>query len=134
VNHTLVIWAAIVFIENRIHTKIQYSALAEDVGFSLSHLRTVFMSHTGKSLAQYITERKISRAAFDAIHSNDNFSTIAERYGFTNPDTFTRAFRRVTCLNPKDFRKIKPPLKRVILCAGVFGFTVQKYITKDDYK
>jgi len=117
-----------VFVENRIRTKIQYAALADAVGFSLSHLRTVFMNHTGKSLVQYITERKMSWAAFDIIHSSDNIFTIAERYGFSNPDTFTRAFKRVVGLNPSAFRKIRPPLKHVKLCAGVFGFAVQKYV------
>ena len=88
------------------------------------------MSLTGKPLVQYITERRVSRAAFDVIHTRDNLSSIAERYGFTNPDNFTRAFRRVTGLNPSEFRKIKPPIERVMLCAGVFGFAVPKYFEK----
>jgi len=129
-GHTLVVWAAIVFIESRIQSKIQYLALAEEVGFSLSHLRAIFFSLTGKPLAQYILERKVSRAAFDIIHTHDSINTIAERYGFTNPDTFTRAFRRVTGLSPREFRKIKPPIERVKLCPGVFGFAVPKYQEK----
>jgi len=104
--------------------------LAEAVGFSLSHLRTVFISHTGKTLVQYITERKVSWAAFDIIHSSDSIFTVAERYGFNNPDTFTRAFKRVTDLNPSEFRRKRPPLKHVKLCAGVFGFAVQQSPSK----
>jgi len=104
--------------------------MANEIGFSLSHLRAIFINATGKSLAQYITERKISRAAFDIIHSKDTFCAIAGRYGFTNPDTFTRAFKRVTGLNPREFRKIKPPVERTMLCAGVFGFAVPKYYGK----
>jgi len=126
-DYTTVVWATIIFIESHIHTQIQYSAMAEEIGFSLSHLRAVFMKLTGKSLALYILERKISRAAFDIIHSGDTLAEIAGRYGFTNPDTFTRAFRRVTGLTPSEFRKIKPPIERTILCAGVFGFAVPKY-------
>jgi len=104
--------------------------MADEIGFSLSHLRVVFMNLTGKTLAQYILERKVSRAAFDIIHSNDTLSSIAERYAFTNPDTFTRAFKRVIGLNPSEFRKIKPPVVRIKLCAGVFGFAVPKYYEK----
>ena len=129
-EHNLVVWAIIVYVESRIQSKIQYSAMADEIGFSLSHLRAVFISLTGKSLAQYITERKVARAAFDIIHSNDNIYTIAQRYGFTNPDTFTRVFRRVTGLSPSEFRKIKPPVKRIALCAGVFGVAVPKYTKK----
>jgi len=129
-EHTLAIWATIVYVESRIQSKINYQAMAEEVGFSLSHLRAVFLNSTGKTLAQYILERKISRAAFDIVHTSDSLCTIAQRYSFTNPDTFTRAFRRVTGLNPSLFRKIKPPIKQVVLCAGVFGFAVPKYDEK----
>jgi len=105
--------------------------MAEDIGFSLSHLRAIFARLTGKSLAQYILERKVARAAFDIIHTDDTLYCIAERYRFSNPDTFTRAFRRVTGIKPSEFRRIKPPIQRIKLCAGVFGFDVPKYYEKD---
>jgi len=127
-DYTLVIWATIVYVESRIQTKIQYPTMAEEIGFSVSHLRAIFMNQTGKSLAHYILERKVSRAAFDIVHTNDNLSAIAQRYCFTNPDTFTRAFRRIVGLNPSDFRRLRPPIKRIKLCAGVFGFDVPKHI------
>ena len=130
-DYSLAICAAIVYIESRAQSKINYTAMADEIGFSLSHLRAVFSCHTGKSLATYIMERKIARAAFDAIHTGDNLSNLAQRYSFTNPDTFTRAFKRVTGLNPSEFRKLKPPIKRVTLCAGVFGFAVPKFYEKN---
>jgi len=48
-------------------------------------------------------------------------SKIAEKYGFNNPDTFTRAFRRVTGFTPSAFRKMKIHIGRIKLCAGVYG-------------
>ena len=129
-DYTFVVWATIVYVESRIQTKIQYPAMADEIGFSLSRLRAIFMDSTGKPLAKYIMERRVSRAAFDVTHTKDNLSAIAERYGFTNPDNFTRAFKRITGLNPSEFRRIKPPVERIKLCAGVFGFAVPKYYEK----
>lgn len=115
------IWAIVVFVESHVASGIDYSELAKAVGFSMPHLRSVFARHTGRPLSRYITGRKISRAAFDIVHSDNTLSEIAGRYGFLNPDTFTRAFRRITGINPSDFRKIRPSIGRIKLCAGVYG-------------
>lgn len=121
-----IIGAAIIFIENRVQTGIRYSELEKAAGFSLPHLRAVFARYTGQSLARYIMSRRIAWAAFDVIHTADTLLEISGRYGFSNPDTFTRAFRRVTGMNPQDFRKTNSVTRRAILCAGVYGVTITK--------
>jgi AraC-like DNA-binding protein len=124
VDYYLVIGAVVVYVESRLLYSIRYDDLAKAVGVSLPHLRAVFDRYTGQPLAHYVMSRKIARAAFDAVHSSDTFLEIAGRYGFTNPDTFTRAFRRVTGLAPQEFRKRKAHVGRAILCAGVYGVSV----------
>lgn len=115
------ICSVIIYIENRLKIDISYEELEKETGFSIAHIRDVFVKKTEKSLSRYILERKISNAAFDILHTNDNFITIAEKYNFKNPDTFTRAFRRVTGLTPSEFRKNKITVGRIKLCAGVYG-------------
>lgn len=127
-DNYLVVWSIVVYIESRVQSGIHYADLGKAVGFSLPHLRTVFARITGQSLARYIMGRRISRAAFDAVHSGETLLSIAERYGFTNPDTFTRAFKRITGRTPQAFRKAKPTVGRIKLCAGIYGVSVP---TKD---
>lgn len=120
-DYFLVICSVIIYIENRLKTDISYKELEKETGFSLTHIRDVFVQKTGKSLSRYILERKISNIAFEISHTKENLLTIAEKYGFKNPDTFTRAFRRNTGTTPSEFRKMKITIGRIKLCAGVYG-------------
>ena len=120
-NYFLTIWSVIVFVENRIQEKIDYSELEIATGFSLAHIRDVFVKETGISLSRYILNRKIANASFEILYSRQNIFDIALKYGFSNHDTFTRAFKRVTGLTPIEFRKKLPAIGRIKLCAGVYG-------------
>jgi len=120
-DYFLAICSVIIYVENRLKTEIQYTDLEKETGFSIAHIRDVFVKKTGQSLSAYILERKISNAAFEISHTKENLLTIAEKYGFKNPDTFTRAFRRVTGITPSAFRKKKAAVGRIKLCAGVYG-------------
>lgn len=123
-DHYLVVGAVVIFIESHVRTGIVYDDLCKSIGFSLPHLRAIFARCTGQSLARYAMSRRISWAAFEAVHGGDTLSAIAERYGFTNPDTFTRAFRRFTGSTPQSFRRLSPPVGRIRLCSGVYGVSV----------
>lgn len=120
-DYFLTVSAVIVFVESRVRAEIRYEELEEATGFSLSHLRALFANITGKSLSRYIVGRRVANAAFDIVHSHMSILDIAERYQFSNPDTFTRAFNRVTGYTPSDFRKRRAEVGRMKLCAGVYG-------------
>ncbi|NLT15137.1 MAG: helix-turn-helix transcriptional regulator, partial [Clostridiales bacterium] len=98
--------------------------LAQAAGFSLPHVRAVFSRLTGKSLSGYILSRRISNAAFEIIHSKQKLLDLAAKYGFSNPDSFTRAFRRITGVTPSEFRRQRRPVGHIRLCAGVYGVSV----------
>lgn len=120
-DYSITIWSIVVFIENRLQGKISYDELETACGFSMAYIREVFVKQTGMPLSKYILNRKIANAAFDILHSNQNILEIAVKYGFGNPDTFTRAFKRIVGLTPGEFRKRLPPVGRIKLCAGVYG-------------
>lgn len=120
-DYFLLICSVIIYIENRLKTDITYKELEKETGFSIAHIRDIFVKKTGKSLSRYILERKILNAAFEISHTKENLLTIAERYGFENPDTLTRAFKRITGITPSEFRKKKITVGRIKLCAGVYG-------------
>lgn len=120
-GYFFVIWSVITYVEKRIKTKIQYADLEKEIGFSIAHIRDVFVKQTGQSLSAYVLERKISNAAFEIAHTKEKLAVIFEKYGFENPDTFTRAFKRITGLTPSAFKKMKITVGRIKLCAGVYG-------------
>ena len=120
-DYFIVIGSIVVFVENRLQSGFEHVELEKATGFSLSHIRSIFFKHTGRPLARYILSRRIAHAAFDIIHSEESILNISAKYGFNNPDTFTRAFNRITGYTPKDFRKQRCVVGRKKLCAGVYG-------------
>ncbi len=117
----LTLISAIACIESRLGGEIDCADLARSVGFSLAHLREMFVQTTGRTLARYILSRRAARAAFQLLHTDGSVGDIAAAHGFGSHDSFTRAFRRITGLTPEAFRAQRPPLGRVKLCAGVYG-------------
>jgi len=131
-DYFLTIWSVIVFIENRIQEKINYTELEKATGFSLAHIRDVFVKKTGIPLSRYVLTRKVANAAFEILHNHQNILNIATKYGFSNHDTFTRAFKRVTGLTPFDFKEKRPAVGRIKLCAGVYGIGLLNQVKRED--
>lgn len=127
------ICSVIVFVESRIQEKIDYAELEKSTGFSLAHIRDIFAKKTGMSLSKYILLRKVSNSAYEILHNHQSILTIATKYGFSNADTFTRAFKRITGLTPAEFRKKRPTVGRIKLCAGIYGIgLLNPEMRKDD--
>lgn len=120
-NYTNTIWAATLYIEGRLEGRFDYEALAKESGFSLQHLREVFVRHTGKTLHRYVTERKVANAAFALTHGDESVLSLALRYGFSGSETFARAFHRVTGTTPQAFRRARTPVGRKKLCDGAYA-------------
>jgi len=76
-------------------------------------------------ISRYVLGRRVANAAFDIVHSDQTILEIATKYAFANPDSFTRAFRRNTGINPNEFRARKISVGRKTLCAGVFGVSLK---------
>ena len=85
-------------------------------------------------LGRYICARRIANAAFDLINTQKSILDIALAYRFTNPDTFTKAFKRVTGTTPQVFRRDRRPVGRIKLCAGVYGVGILSHETEDKYR
>ena len=131
-DYFLTIWSVIVFIENRIQEKINYTELEKATGFSLAHIRDVFVKKTGIPLSRYVLTRKVANAAFEILYNHQNILNIATKYGFSNHDTFTRAFKRVTGLTPINFKEKRPAVGRIKLCAGVYGIGLLNQVKRED--
>lgn len=120
-DYFCLIQSLIAYIETRVKNPPEAEDFQRDMALSWDHLRAVFRDHLRLPLGRYMTERRIANTAFELVHSQKSALDIALEYGFGNPDTFTRAFRRVSGLTPSAFRRAHIPVGRVRLTGGVFG-------------
>jgi AraC-like DNA-binding protein len=118
--------SAVSYIESRVRSDIDCGALSRSFGVSEAHFRDVFASRVGVPPGRYALSRRVANAAFEISHTDRRISDIALDYGFDNPDTFTRAFRRETGMTPSSFRSSRVPVGRVLLAAGAYGPGLKK--------
>ena len=119
--------ATICYIEARIKdAKLDYSELERRIGFSQAHIRDIFSKHTGCPLAKYVRMRKIKRSALELLQTHKTILEIAYEYGFANPETYTRAFQKVTGYTPSEFRKQRLVVGKEELATGVYSVGILK--------
>ena len=68
-------------------------------------LKAVFKTVFGQSVAAYMKEYRIKRAMEYLIQSDKTISEIAYEVGYESQSKFTQAFKSVTGVLPKDYRK-----------------------------
>lgn len=84
---------------------LSLDALADVAAMSRFHWHRVFLAMTGESCAQAVRRVRMHRASFWLVQTDMPIATIAERLGYTNAQSFTRAFREVMDHSPHAVRK-----------------------------
>ncbi len=79
-------------------------ALAEMQGISPAYLSTVFKRATGRTLSDYIRERRMEHAAHLLGSTNLQIQTIALHCGIMDVQYFSKLFKRQMNLTPSDYR------------------------------
>ena len=119
-DYSHVVAAVIAYIEAR-PERHEYEELARSVGLSLSPIRALFRRHTGQTLGRYALERRMARAAYGLVHTETDILQLALQCGYSSPDTFTRAFKRVMGQTPSDYRRERRAVGRERLYKGIYG-------------
>ncbi len=114
--------AIISYVESHIKAeKFDYQELERQIGFSLAHIRDLFKQNTQCSLAKYVRTRKVHNSAFELMHSEHSIMDIALQYGFSNHESYTRAFKKIVGMTPSEFRGMRSKVGRNELAVGVYG-------------
>ncbi|KRB81447.1 hypothetical protein ASE00_15850 [Sphingomonas sp. Root710] len=80
------------------------SALARELGMSVSHFRRRFRATTGQSVHEFISNSVVEHAKSLLANSHLSMKEITYRLGFTSPSSFSVAFKRVVGCSPSHFR------------------------------
>src|SRR5690606_13108752 len=91
-------------VEERISDEIDIEALAATMGTTGYHARRMFSSLAGVPVSEYVRRRRMTVAAADVVGDED-FLTIAVRYGYGSTEAFGRAFRAVHGVSHGDARR-----------------------------
>jgi LacI family transcriptional regulator len=97
--------AAVQFIKQHCHEKIQVSDILRAVPISRRALEKGFQSSLKRSPAEEIRRIRVDRAIQLLCDTSWSMPRIASAVGFALPELLTRAFRRELGTTPSEFRK-----------------------------
>jgi AraC family transcriptional regulator len=95
---------ALNYIEENLANDIDFKEVARLAVCSEYHFQRMFSFLAGISLSEYIRRRRLTIAAFEFNNSNVRVIDIAIKYGYSSPDSFTRAFQNLHGITPSEAR------------------------------
>lgn len=95
------------YIHNQYDAPLDLKTIAKHVHLHPNYLCTLFKEHTGQTVLQYLTRRRVEAAIFLLQDSDLPIEVIAEKSGFRSHGLFFRHFREVTGMTPKAFRQAR---------------------------
>jgi AraC family transcriptional regulator len=98
---------AVDFIEENLREPLSVSDVADAVGYSLYHFSRTFNATIKHSPYDYIMRRRLSESVRELLSTEKKIITIALDYQFNNPETYSRAFRRMFGMLPSQAQKGK---------------------------
>lgn len=96
---------AVAYLHQHYTRAISRWELAQAVGVSEDYLSRVFNREIGLSPWEYLNRYRIYQAKALLRQTNDRISSVAQQVGFQDQRYFSRVFRKITGVGPKEFRE-----------------------------
>ena len=93
------------YMEEHINQNLRFEDFAKIVNVSPTRLKAIFKSKTGMGVVQYFRKLKISRAKRFIRENDYNFTQIALLLGYESIHTFSRQFKAVEGMSPREYAK-----------------------------
>jgi AraC family transcriptional activator of pobA len=91
-------------IDRRHSETLSLRDVADEVGLTPGHLTTVVRRRTGRTVQDWIIERRMAEARKLLMENDIPISEVARRVGIPDPGYFSRLFRRTHGASPRSWR------------------------------
>ena len=95
---------ALAYIQTHFPEKLLLADIAQAAGVHPVYLQRLFKQTLGRTVVDYITDRRIERAAYLLRHTDTPAAQIATQSGFGSRQQFYRSFLKQKGLAPQDYR------------------------------
>lgn len=92
------------YIETHLTEEIDHAQLGRLACCSAYHFQRMFAYMAGVPLGEYIRRRRMSLAAVDLQNGDAKIVEVAQKYGYSSPTAFNRAFQSVHGIAPSAVR------------------------------
>ena len=104
-SYSPLVQKTLLIIDSDLSADLSLSSLALLQDVSPGYLSAIFKRETGKTLSEYVRERRIKRAAHLLVTTGLQIQTIALHCGILDVQYFSKLFKRETGKTPKEYRE-----------------------------
>ena len=102
------------YINNHLDEPLTIGDIAKPLGYAPYYLSSLFKRETGYSINYYIKLKRCQRASFFLTYTNHSLQTISTLVGFSNQSVFSKSFKEVCDISPKQFRQVQTKNPNII--------------------
>ncbi|MBP1962288.1 helix-turn-helix transcriptional regulator [Paenibacillus aceris] len=92
------------FIHQHYCEELSLGMVSQWVGVTENYFSRLFMQNVGESFIQYVTKLRIEESK-RLLKMGYKIIDLSEKIGYTNPEHFSRVFKRVTGVSPKVYKE-----------------------------
>lgn len=96
---------ALRYIENHFAEDLSLQQVADSVSMNANYFSTLFKKEMNLNFVDYLLQYRVERARELFLNSNLKSYEIGERVGFVNTSHFSRVFKKVLGVSPREYRK-----------------------------
>lgn len=104
IKHSDVVFKAMEYIRQNYDHKLSLDDIAQHVYLSRSYLSSLFREEAGQTLFSYINQVRVEKSKLFLMDPSVSLAEAAALCGFEDQSYFTKVFRKITGLSPKQYR------------------------------
>lgn len=104
IKHSDVVFKAMEYIRQNYDRKLSLDDIAQHVYLSRSYLSSLFREESGQTLFSYINQVRVEKSKLFLMDPSVSLAEAAALCGFEDQSYFTKVFRKITGLSPKQYR------------------------------
>lgn len=94
------------YIDFHLAESLGLQILADQLNVNPSYLSRTFKKETGKTLTDYINEKRIEKSLFFLALTNLPVQEVAARVGILDENYFSRMFKKIKDMTPREYRNM----------------------------
>ncbi|NLL01383.1 MAG: helix-turn-helix transcriptional regulator, partial [Clostridiales bacterium] len=95
-----------VYIEENYHKDISLDDVSRILDISPYYFSKLFKEETGENFIEYLTNMRIEKAKHLLMHSGKNIKNICIETGYSDPNYFSRIFKKQVGVTPTEYREL----------------------------
>ncbi len=104
-NYTPLVQKAVLIIESDLSADLSPKNIAENLKISLGYLCSVFKKETGKTVCEYVREKRVNHAIHLLNTTQLQIQTVSWHCGIMDVQYFSKIFKKQTGKTPKEYRE-----------------------------